>query len=215
MTPRSMEVRGGPAKAGSLLVLAVFLSAPSAARAAAQTYEIDRSRSEVAFLIDHMVGKVRGKFTKFAGTIEGDPDRPEGASVEFRIQALSINTGIPRRDDHLRGPDFFDAKVFPEIVFKSEKIVAHGKNLFDVHGPLTIHGITKAIVLPVHFTRIPGAREDVVRFNLELGLDRRDYGILWNRVLGRDGVLLGENVTVQIRLEARPASGKAESSTAP
>jgi polyisoprenoid-binding protein YceI len=215
MTPRSTEVSRGRVKAGSLLVLAVCLAAPTAARAAAQTYEIDRSRSEVAFLIDHMVGKVRGKFTKFAGTIEGDPDRPEGAGVEFRIQALSINTGIPRRDDHLRGPDFFDAKAFPEIVFKSGKIVAHGKNLCYVHGPLTIHGVMKDVVLPVHFTRTPGAREDVVRFNLELGLDRRDYGILWNRVLGRDGVLLGENVTVQIRLEARPASGKAGASTAP
>jgi len=182
----------------------VLLLAASPAAPASRTYEVDHGHSEVEFLIGHMIGKVRGKFTKFAGRIEGDFEHAEAATVELQIQAASINTALPRRDDHLRGPDFFDVKTYPEILFRSEKVVPRGKDRYDVTGQLTIHGVAKRVVLPVRIMRTDLGAEGVekVRFSVTTTLDRRDYGIVWNKVLESGGVLLGDEVTVEIELEA-------------
>ena len=97
---------------------------------------------------------------------------------------------------------------------RSEKIVERGKGQFDVRGGLTIHGVTKAVVLPVRLeSRNSGRADKVFQFQLELSLERGDYGIVWNRALGSGGVLLGETVTVQIRLEARPMNVRPGPST--
>ena len=97
----------------------------------------------------HILTKVRGTFRDFAGTIDFDKAKPENSTVEFRIKATSVDTGIQKRDDHLRSPDFFDVATHPEIVFKSTKVVAKGGNKFDVTGDFTLHGVTKQITLPV------------------------------------------------------------------
>jgi len=185
------------------LAIVLLLAAPPAVPAS-RTYEVDHGRSEIEFLIGHMIGKVRGKFTKFAGRIEGDIEHAEAASVELQIQAASINTALPRRDDHLRGRDFFDVKTYPEILFRSEKIVPRGKDRYDVSGPLTIHGVAKKMVLPVKIMRTDLGAEGVekVRFSVITTLDRRDFGIVWNKVLESGGVLLGDEVIVEIELEA-------------
>jgi polyisoprenoid-binding protein YceI len=187
-----------------LALAAAGLLAASPALSAPRIYEIDRGRSEVAFRIDHMIGKVRGKFTRFAGRIEGELEHAAAASVELVIQAASINTALPRRDDHLRGSDFFDVKVYPEIVFRSEKIVPRGKDRYDVSGSLVMHGVTKNLVLPVKIVRTDlGARGvEKVRFSVAAILDRREFGIIWNKVLESGGVLLGDEVAIEIDLEA-------------
>ena len=190
------------------LALAVLLAAvPPPVSSATRVYEVDRGRSQVAFVIGGMIGKVRGRFSKFTGRIEGDAMRPEEASVELVIQAASINTGLPRRDDHLRGPDFFDVKTHPEIVFRSKRITSRGKDLYDVHGPLTLHGVTKNVVLPVRIVRTDLGADGVekVRFALQTTLVRQDFGIVWNKTLESGGLLLGDEVTVEIELEAAAA----------
>ena len=186
------------------LALALVLACPAAVPAASRTYEIDRGRSQVSFVIGGLIGKVRGRFTKFAGRIEGDPARPAEATVELVIQAASITTALPRRDDHLRGPDFFDVKTYPEIVFRSKKIVARPGDRYEVHGPLTIHGVTKPVVLPVKIVRqdLGGSGVERVRFELVTTLVRQDFGIVWNKTLESGGLLLADDVTVEIELEA-------------
>ena len=185
------------------LAVAVLIAAPPAA-AVPRIYEVDRGRSEVAFLIGHMIGKVRGRFTRFTGRIEGDIDNAAAASVELVIQAASINTALPRRDDHLRGSDFFDVKAHPEILFRSEKVAPRGKDRYDVTGILTMRGVAKKVVLPVKILRtdLGAGGVDKIRFGVATTLDRRDFGIVWNKVLETGGVLLGDEVAVEIELEA-------------
>jgi polyisoprenoid-binding protein YceI len=188
-----------------IIALAAVLSfAGSPAFAAPRIYEIDPRHSEVAFRIDHMIGKVRGKFTRFAGRIEGELEQAAAASVELVIQAASINTALPRRDDHLRGADFFDVKVYPEIVFRSEKVVPRGKDRYDVSGSLAMHGVTRKMVLPVKIVRtdLGASGVEKVRFTAAATLDRREFGIVWNKVLESGGVLLGDEVAIEIELEA-------------
>jgi polyisoprenoid-binding protein YceI len=181
-----------------------LLAAAPAAFGGEQIFQVERSRSEVVFHIVHMIGKVRGRFTAFSGQIRADPARPEHASVEFAIQAASINTGLPRRDDHLRGADFFDVKKYPEITFKSTKVTVQGKDSYVVHGPLSMHGVVKTVVLPVAVTAAAGNERgnETLRFEIKTTLDRKDYGIVWNKVLGSGGLLLGDDVDVVIKLEA-------------
>jgi polyisoprenoid-binding protein YceI len=185
------------------LAAGLLVAAP-AAFGGEQIFQVERSRSEVVFHITHMIGKVRGRFTAFSGQVRADPARPEQASVEFTIQTVSINTGLPRRDDHLRGADFFDVEKYPEITFKSTKVVVQDKDSYVVHGPLSMRGVVKTVVLPVQVTA--GAKDgrgnEVLRFEIKTTLDRKDYGIVWNKVLGSGGLLLGDDVDVAIRLEA-------------
>jgi len=188
----------------TMLALAVLAALAGPLPAASRVYEVDRGGSQVAFVIGGMIGKVRGRFTRFTGRIEGDAARPETASVEFTLQAASINTGLPRRDDHLRGPDFFDVKKYPDIVFRSRRIVSRERDRHDVHGTLSMHGVDKAVVLPVTIARTDLGADGVekVRFELRTTLVRQDFGIVWNKTLESGGLLLGDQVAVEIDLEA-------------
>lgn len=195
--------------------LLVILAA-GAAQADVKTYAIDKGHSEVGFQIRHMVGKVGGRFTDFDGTITGDLTKPETAKVEFKIKAASINTDNERRDGHLRNPDFFDVEKYPEITFKSDKVVAKGKEDFDVHGQLTMHGVTKPVVLPVKLLGVgKGRKGELVGLEIKTTLNRKDYGIVWNRVLDTGGLSLGEDVAVNIALEAEETGAPAAAQEAP
>ena len=202
--------------AGMALVLAA-----GTAQAETKTYTIDKGHSEVGFQIRHMVGKVRGRFTDFGGTIQADPAKPETAKVDFTIKAASINTDNERRDGHLRNADFFDVEKYPEITFKSDKVVAKSKEEFDVHGQLTMHGVTKPVVLPVKLLGVgKGRRGELLGLEINTTLNRKDYGIVWNRVLDTGGLSLGEDVAVNIALEAEesaaePAAAKEAPKEAP
>jgi len=185
----------------TLLTLGVTLAL--AAPALADTYAIDKNHSEAAFQVRHILTKVRGTFRDFAGTITFDKAKPENSSVEFRIKAASIDTGVQKRDDHLRSPDFFDAAAHQEIIFKSTKVVPKGNNTFDVTGDFTMHGVTKPITLPVKFLGeqkfMKGAKAG---FETAVTLNRKDYGLVWNRALESGGVMVGEEVEISINIEA-------------
>lgn len=184
-------------------LLALGLTLGLAGTALADTYTVDKNHSEAAFQVRHILTKVRGTFRDFAGTINYDKAKPENSTVEFRIKTTSIDTGNQKRDDHLRTPDFFDVATHPEIVFKSTKVVAKGSNKFDVTGDFTMHGVTKSITLPVTFLGeqkfMKGSKAG---FETAITINRKDYGLNWNRALESGGVLVGEEVEISINIEA-------------
>jgi polyisoprenoid-binding protein YceI len=171
---------------------------------AADTYVFDKAHTEASFQVRHLVTKVRGKFTDFTGTLKLDPAKPEASSVEFALKAASVFTGEEKRDQHLKSPDFFDAEKFPELTFKSSAIKATGKDAYDVTGTLTIHGVSKEVTLPVSFLGFVKSPWGDERAGFETGikLNRKDYGLVWNKTLETGGVLVGEEVEVAVNVEA-------------
>lgn len=195
-------------RTASLAALALALAAGAAQ---ADTYNVDRAHSEVLFSVRHMgVARVTGRFNDFTGTITGDPAKPDASAVEFTIKATSIDTNDAGRDKHLRSADFFDVEKFPEITFKSSKIVAKGQNQYDVTGTLTMHGVAKEVTLPVTMAgpvKDPRGKEKI-GFETTTKLNRKDYGISWNAALDAGGVVVSDEVQVSVNLEtakAKPA----------
>jgi len=171
----------------------------------AETYMIDKGHSEVGFQIRHMMSKVRGRFNDYEGRIQADRAKPETSSVELTIQAASIDTANPNRDKDLRGADFFDVDKYPQITFKSTRIKAKGKDTYDVTGMLTMRGVSKEVTLPVSFLGFMKDQRgnEKAGFETAVTLNRKDFGIVWNRALDAGGVLLGDEVYVSINLESR------------
>jgi polyisoprenoid-binding protein YceI len=187
-----------------LFTAAALAAAVAAPAWAADAYKVDPNHSEVSFQIRHLVTQVRGKFDKFEGTIQLDPAKPETSSVVFKVEPSSIDTGVADRDKHLRSADFFDVDKFPEISFTSKSIKATGKDQYNVTGTFTMHGVTKEITLPVTFggtAKDPGGNQRA-GFSTETTLNRKDYGIVWNRALDNGGALLGDDVKIAVNLEA-------------
>jgi len=186
--------------------LALLVASLAAAAAlSAETYTIDKNHSDASFQIRHFASKVRGRFGDFEGTIQADPAKPEASSVVFTIKTASIDTNQPDRDKHLRSADFFDAEKFPEITFKSSKFTPAGKDKYNVTGTLTMHGVSKEVTLPVTFLgsmKDPRGNE-VASFELETKLNRKDFGINWNKTLDNGGVMLSDDVDVTISLETK------------
>jgi polyisoprenoid-binding protein YceI len=172
---------------------------------AAEPFAVDNGHSEPNFQIRHILSKLSGKFDDFSGKINIDRAKPAASSVEFTIKTASINTGNADRDKDLRGPNFFEVDKNPEITFKSSTIVpSKKKDVYDVTGDLTMHGVTKKITIPVEsggFGKDPWGNERT-GFSVTTTLNRKDYGINWNKALDNGGVLLGDDVTININLEA-------------
>ena len=183
-------------KVAALVVLAV----PAFA---ADIWLVDKSHSDVSFKVRHFVANQKGKFNDFSGTIIADAEKPQNSSVEFVIKTASIDTNDERRDTHLRSADFFDAEKFPEITFRSTKIQPAGKNKFNVTGNLSMHGVTKEIVLPVTYlgSMKQGNGGEKGGFETVVTLNRKDFGVIWNRALDQGGAMLGDDVEVTINLE--------------
>lgn len=180
------------------------LALGAAAQEKPATYAIDPAHSSVTFRVRHLLTKVDGRFGEFTGTVTGDPKKPETASVAFTIKAASIDTRVEKRDAHLRSADFFDAEKYPEITFKSTRITSKGGDAYDVAGVLTMHGVSKEVVLPVSFLgeiKDPWGKTRA-GFSLALTLNRKDFGINWNKTLDQGGLMLGDDVDVTIDLEA-------------
>lgn len=171
----------------------------------ARPHPIDNGHSTVGFSVPILGGlsQVKGKFTDFAITLNADEKDITKSSVSVVIKATSVDTGIERRDAHLRNADFFDVEKFPEITFKSEHIEKKGKQ-FIAHGPLTMHGVTKQIALPftVNGTyKNPTNNKTSVGYSAKMVLNRRDYGINYAR---QDSpTFVGDNITVEIELVTR------------
>ena len=188
----------------ALLAAGITVAAALPARAASDSWTIDKEHSTVSFQVRHFLTKVRGQFDAFQGTVQMDPQHPETGAVEFSIDAKSIDTDAPKRDEHLRSPDFFDVANNPQITFKSKKVVPLAAGRFAVAGTLTMRGISREVTLPVE---VLGTTKDPwgnVRagFATALTLNRKDYGINWNKALDEGGYVLGEDVEIDIQLEA-------------
>ena len=174
---------------------------------AIRTYQIDKAHSEAAFQVRHLITKVRGLFADFDGTIAFDDSQPERSRVTFTVQTASIDTNTPDRDAHLRSDDFFAVERFPTLTFVSSKITAKGSETFDVEGDLTIRDVTKRITLPVTFlgkAKDPWGNEKLA-FETEITINRKDYGLLWNAALETGGFLVGDDVKINVSVQAAAA----------
>jgi polyisoprenoid-binding protein YceI len=169
-----------------------------------RTYAIDKTHSEAAFQVRHLISRVRGRFTDFDGAIEFDEEQPAQSSVSFTIQAASIDTGTPDRDAHLRSEDFFAVDKYPTITFVGTTVTPKGKDAFEVTGNLTMRGVTRAIVIPVAYlgkATDPWGNQKVA-FEGELTLNRKDFGLNWNAAIEAGGFLVGDEVKVSLSIQA-------------
>jgi polyisoprenoid-binding protein YceI len=165
-------------------------------------WKIDVAHSELSFTIRHMVSKVRGQFDEWTGSIVADPADWSSASVEVVAQTSSINTNNERRDADLRSENHFDADRNPTVTFKSTKVGRLPGDSVAVAGNLTIHGITRPIVLRGHLTAItgvPGKRR--AGFEAEATINRQDYNMTWNRIVEGTS-MLGDDVKIEIAIAA-------------
>ena len=169
------------------------------------TYVIDPSHSTAGFKVRHlMVSNVRGEFSGVSGTVVFDAENPANSKVEAAIDATTIQTREAQRDQHLKSADFFDVEKFPKITFISKKVAPVGDGEWRVIGDLTIHGVTREVALDVE-----GPTPEVKDpwGNIKIGatattkLDRRDFGLVFNVALEAGGVLVGDEVAVQLELE--------------
>lgn len=186
-------------------ILAVLALPALLLPAGAATYDIDPAHSAVTFKVGHMaISKVSGRFEKFSGTIEYTPGETKTWKTEAVIETASVNTGVEARDAHLRGPDFFDTEKFPTMTFKSVKVTGYKNMKGKLHGELTLHGITKPVVLEVEGSGPavdPWGNERMAATAVTT-INRKDFGLGWNKVLETGGLLVGEKVEITLEIEA-------------
>ncbi len=171
----------------------------------ASTWTIDPDHSNVGFKVKHlMVSNVKGSFDKHTGTVEINDKDITKSKVEVSIDTNSINTNVQKRDEHLRSADFFDVAKYPKMTFVSKKVAKAGNNKLKVTGDLTLHGVTKQVVLDV--AQLSKESKDPWG-NIRRGttattkIDRKDFGLTWNKALETGGVLVGEEVTITLEIE--------------
>jgi polyisoprenoid-binding protein YceI len=166
-------------------------------------YVLDTAHTTIEFVARHlMITKVRGRFTKFDGSVK-IADDPENSSLEISVDADSIDTSEPNRDAHLRSGDFLETDKFPKITFKSTKIEHRGDTNWRLSGDLTIHGVTKPIVFDVEFLGVTVSPWGTKPFGFEAiaEIDREDWGLTWNQALETGGVVVGKKVRIEINVE--------------
>ena len=197
------------------LALATILAAPPA-RAEKETFVFDKNHTQITFRIRHFVTKVGGRFTKFDGTITLDREKPAESSVELKIESASIDTGVPARDKDLNSTNFFDTATYPEIAFKSTRIVPKGGDSYEVTGDLTMHGVTKPVTLTVTSNGFAGDGRGGQKAGFDVAgrLNRKDFGVSWNRIVDQSP-MLGDDVDLLITVEANKPGPKPAAPPAP
>jgi len=184
--------------------LLLVAAATVATASADDSYKIDPARSTIAFRLNHMMGKVNGKFTRFEGRIEVDRDHPQQSSVNVKIATGSIDTGIAKRDTHLLSAEFFNAEKFPSITFKSRSVKQTGPQSGDIVGDLTMHGVTRPITLHVKLATPMKEGGPAQNTHWEVTSDpikRRDFGLVFSPSLEAVS-MIGQEVTPKIEIEA-------------
>lgn len=186
------------------IVLAALVTLSSSMLFAA-SYTVDASHSDVGFSIKHLgISNVRGQFKDISGTINWEGIKHiDKASIEGTVQVSSVDTQEPKRDAHLTSADFFDASVYPTMTFKSTKLFKKKDDLY-AKGMLTIHGVTREVVIPV---TVEGPVVDPwgnskIGLNGQFVIDRKDYGLTWNKALDKGGVVVGDDVTITLSIQA-------------
>jgi polyisoprenoid-binding protein YceI len=191
--------------------LAVSLALAAASPASADTWTIDPAHTVAGFTARHMmITNVTGVFESTAGTIEYTPGNPAATKADIAIEAKSINTRNTRRDTHLRTDDFINVEKFPTITFKSKRVQNVRADGFDLVGDLTIRDVTKEVVLKVDSVSPPikdpqGNRR--VGANATTTINRKDFGVNYNRALEAGGVLIGDDVKINIEIQAVEKKG--------
>ena len=186
---------------GATVLLVLTLSG----LASASTWTIDAEHSSIGFKVRHlMVSNVKGNFEKFSGTVELDDQNINRSKVSVKIDTASVNTSVPKRDDHLRSADFFDTARFPAMTFVSRKVAEAGKDKLKITGDLTLHGVTREVVLDVDG---PGSDIKDPWGGIRRGaaatarISRKDFGLTWNKALETGGVAVGDEVTITLEIE--------------
>jgi polyisoprenoid-binding protein YceI len=189
----------------SKAALAILVAIALPVLANADTWHIDPAHSNVEFTVRHMmISNVKGQFQKTTGTITVNGNDSATAKIDATIDATSIDTRVEKRDMHLKSPDFLDVAKYPTITFKSTKVEANGPGKWKVTGDLTLHGVTKPVVLEVETS---GAPINVMG-NIRAGasattqIKRSEFGLTWNKVLESGGVMVGDEVAISIDVEA-------------
>jgi polyisoprenoid-binding protein YceI len=195
-----------PTSRGAALVavlVAAFVAAPAASAA---DLTIDPDHSTVGFSVRHLFTNVKGQFNTFEGTIAFDEKNVAQSKVNVVIQVTSIDTNVEARDKDLRSDRFFDADQFPTLEFSSTSVAAVSESKFKVKGFLTMHGVKKDVVLDVEFLGKGNDPWGNMRYGFHAStvVNRKDFGMQWNEVLEAGGMLVGEEVTISLDMEAMP-----------
>jgi polyisoprenoid-binding protein YceI len=184
------------------IILAVAIAVPSLSAA---TWEIDKVHSSIGFTVRHMVvSKVAGRFDDFSGTINFDGKNFAAATVTVSINPASINTANTDRDNHLKTPDFFAVDSLPQMGFKSKKVVAGKDGAFQIVGDLTMHGVTKEVILDAVFNGTVKGTQGETRagFSATTTINRQDWGISFSKTLDSGGLAVGNDVNIILEIEA-------------
>jgi polyisoprenoid-binding protein YceI len=174
----------------------------------AEVYGFDKAHSQIGFAVRHILSPVHGEFKDYEGTIHFDPKTPEDSKISVTIQTASISTDNDMRDHHLQSPDFFDAAKYPTITFKSTKVTTVSDNKYSVEGDLTMHGVTKSVTLDVDYMGadvMMGAK--IAGFSATTKIDRRDFGLTWNKTLESGNVMVGNDVTITLDIALMDKAG--------
>jgi polyisoprenoid-binding protein YceI len=165
-----------------------------------ETYKFDQAHSTIGFQVHHLLGSARGQFHRFSGTIDLNRDDPEHSTVVARIEVASIDTGIQKRDDHLRSADFFNVEKLPEITFQSRSVKRTGDREGDIIGDLTMHGVKRSIVL--HVQLVESAPSERTHWKVTTApLKRSEFGLMFSS--SAEAVSgIGQNVSINIEIEA-------------
>jgi len=183
-----------------LLLVILFISSTSFA----EKFQVDTAHTQIHFSVQHLVVfKVRGNFNDFTGLIEADPKTKTLISAEATIQTASIDTRIEKRDKHLRSADFFDAANYPQIHFKSKSITGSGDNIIMV-GDITMKGVTKEVILQGSFLGTTAGPDGKLRAGFEATgtLNRKDFGLNWNKVTETGGLVVGDEIQIGLEIES-------------
>jgi polyisoprenoid-binding protein YceI len=175
------------------------------ATTAADTYAIDPAHSSIGFSVRHLIiNNIPGRFKEYNGTISYEAADITKSSVQFTAKVASIDTEVQQRDDHLRSADFFEVAKYPEMTFKSTRIEKKGKDSFVAHGAFTLKGVSKEIAIPFKVFGPINAPGGKVRIGVEaaLTINRQDYGVTYSRTLEGGGLVISNDVNIQLNLEA-------------
>ena len=167
-------------------------------------WDVDPVHSSVRFTVTHLViSEVDGEFKKFNGSIVTEKPDFTDAAINFTVDVKSISTDNDMRDNHLKSPDFFDADKYPEMTFKSTSFVKLSANKYELDGNLTIHGITRLVKFDVTFggTMNDGMGHIKAGFKASTVINRFDYGLKWSKATETGGLVVGQDVTINLRLE--------------
>ena len=186
------------------IAIAMLVALPVLAHA--DVWQIDPAHTNVEFTVRHMmISNVKGQFQKTSGTITTNGNDPASAKIDVTIDSSSVDTRVEKRDAHLKSPAFLDVDKFPTITFKSTKVEAAGPGKWKVTGDLTLHGVTKPVVLDVEQSGTPihdPMGNTRAGASATTKINRSDFGLTWNQPLEAGGVLVGDEVAISIDVEA-------------